>query len=201
MTPASRLRHFLILSILFLVWGATGCVPPPLSSGVAATPTFVTTTIPAPTTQPAPSIPATSTTTLLLAYTLTPSSTVTSLPTLEGCAIGSTRVRSGPGIDYALVSGLGENECVHLWGRNEEGSWVFITGVDKDGWVLTSLLNISGEVAQLQAFSPDESPMTLLQTVQFPYLSTPVAERTLLPTRTPTILPVGTPIPPEKLPF
>lgn len=186
MTPASPLRHFLLLNLLFLIFGGTGCVPPTLSSGVAPTSTFVTATIPAPTTESVPSIPATSTVNLLSTSTFTPTPTLPSLSTLEGCAIGSTRVRSGPGIDYALASGLGEKECVQILGRNQEANWVYITGTGKNGWVFAPLLNISGEIAQLHIFLPDENPLTLFQTVQFQERATPLPDRTLLPTRTPT---------------
>ncbi len=76
----------------------------------------------------------------------TKSSSPTVKATITACVNASSlRVRSGPGTEYAIVSGLEEGECVELDGRNEDGEWVRYAG----GWMAAGFLDYVGSITEL----------------------------------------------------
>jgi hypothetical protein len=104
-------------------------------------------------------------------------------------------VRSGPGVDYALVGRLPEGAQVPAIGRSIGGDWVQIRFAEAEGgiaWVYAYLVTLSGEVPLVEP-PPTPTPRT-----------TPTVDPTLaaqfIVEIAPTRLPTFTPPPPLVIP-
>jgi len=106
------------------------------SSPATATPTYTLTPTHAPT--------------LTFTPTASPTSTPTSTPEVNGLQFcvtaGSVNVRTGPGIDYQVISTITFPACLYFDGRNEDGSWLRVSMNQEaylllgKGWVNASYL-------------------------------------------------------------
>ncbi|MCP4361598.1 MAG: SH3 domain-containing protein [Chloroflexi bacterium] len=106
----------------------------------------------------APSTTATPTPT----YTPTPGSTpVTPVPGTAVVNTGALNVRSGPGVQYGILTAIYQGEVVLLVARNADGSWVLIRTDDLiDGWVNSRYLLPSIPIANLPAIGePGPTPV------------------------------------------
>jgi uncharacterized protein YraI len=67
---------------------------------------------------------------------------------IHACVTDATiRIRRGPGTQYEAMGGLVSGTCMSIFGRNEDGSWVYMESEDnKMGWVAAWLLTIDGNV-------------------------------------------------------
>lgn len=70
-------------------------------------------------------------------------------------APGSVNIRSGPGLNYAVIGTLNADTPVPIVGRNGQASWwqIKISGSDNTGWVSNSVVGASntGEVPVVEA--------------------------------------------------
>ena len=63
-------------------------------------------------------------------------------------ATGALNVRSGPGLDYAVITTVNQGNVVTLLGRNANSSWAYIqTSASAKGWVNASSTYITPSVA------------------------------------------------------
>jgi hypothetical protein len=144
------------------------------------------------------------------------------LPTAETCsnhptiqALNTTRVRSGPGVNYELVSELVFLEVRSIVGRAADIDWwqIALDG-EQLGWVADSVISVQGNISVIPIVEPPwlngaaPTPGTPWQPalpvgcdVQPIWTSTPTA--TAPPTATPvppTAVPSNTPVPPTTVP-
>ncbi len=99
---------------------------------------------------------------------------------------GQLNVRSGPGVEYSVVTTVSQGNVVNLLGRNVNGTWAYIqTATAVVGWVNASSEYISPSV-----------PISSLPVV-IPTTTTPTATPTgtIPPTQTPTPTATSTPVP------
>lgn len=104
-------------------------------------------------------------------------------------------VRSGPGIDYALVGRLPEGAQVSAIGRSIGGDWIQIRFSEAEGgiaWVYAYLVTLSGEVPLVEP-PPTPTPRTT------PTIDPTLAAQFIIE-RVPTRLPTFTPPPPLVIP-
>jgi hypothetical protein len=104
-------------------------------------------------------------------------------------------VRSGPGIDYALVGRLPEGAQVPAIGRSIGGDWVQIRFTEAEGgvaWVYAYLVTLSGEVPLVEP-PPTPTPRTT------PTIDPTLAAQFIIE-KVPTRLPTFTPPPPLEIP-
>jgi uncharacterized protein YgiM (DUF1202 family) len=84
-----------------------------------------------------------------------PTSTYTETfnPTLAGlkyCIVPNLlNLRSGPGINYSIVSIEGQGTCGQVTARNADSSWVFISTGNYSGWAYTKFLAGQGDLSTL----------------------------------------------------
>ncbi len=89
-------------------------------------------------------------------------------------ATGALNVRSGPGLEYSVVTVVNQGNVVNLLGRNANSSWAYIqTAAAKTGWVNASSSYITPSVA----------------ISSLPLVTTSTATPTATPTHTPTPAP------------
>jgi hypothetical protein len=104
-------------------------------------------------------------------------------------------VRSGPGVDYALVGRLPEGAQVPAIGRSIGGDWVQIRFQEAEGgiaWVYAYLVTLSGEVPLVEP-PPTPTPRTT------PTIDPTLAAQFIIE-KVPTRLPTFTPPPPLVIP-
>lgn len=86
---------------------------------------------------------------------VTPTPSVT--PTPEGVVITirneRQNVRSGPGMDYAVLGQATSGQQFTPIGVSEDGTWVVINYQGQQGWLATYLLDVFGELRGLPAIS------------------------------------------------
>ena len=68
----------------------------------------------------------------------------------------SLRVRSGPGINYGTVGGLQREDLIVLDGRNQDGSWGRISGLNQ--WISIEFLKTDGNIYELNVVTPSKDP-------------------------------------------
>lgn len=101
---------------------------------------------------------------------------------------GQLNVRSGPGVEYSVVTTLSQGNVVNLLGRNTDSTWAYVqTATAAVGWVNASSDYITPSVAISSL--PIVIPTTVTPTATA--TGTPVA--TAVPTNTPT--PTATAVP------
>lgn len=99
---------------------------------------------------PTSSPSSTLTKTIPPSLTVVPSSTVTTIPTLYGCAnVGQLRIRLGPGTNYPVVGGLVFGDCLLFDGRTEDSEWLRLFNYEVSGWVSTQYIKLEGDVMTL----------------------------------------------------
>jgi uncharacterized protein YgiM (DUF1202 family) len=93
---------------------------------------------------------------------------------------GQLNVRSGPGIEYSVVTTVNQNSVVTLLGRNAASTWAYVqTAPAVRGWVNASATYITPSVA-----------INTLDVVT-PATATPTIAATAVPTNTPTPMPTA----------
>ena len=111
----------------------------------------------------------------------------TPLP-LVGCAGQySLRIRTAPSTQASILGGISPGECVSIFRRNEDSSWVWIKTGDMVGWMLAENLSIKGEIIQLSVVN-ENGGFEISQLI-FPTATTAFPTTTNLPVRTSTPLP------------
>lgn len=107
-------------------------------------------------------------------------STSTSTPVIiNGCVtVHSLNVRNGPGVDYEIIGGLLEDECVSLIGRNKKSTWGKVIFSDVSGWISLNYLSTENDIENLPVASIDDEGDLSSQT------QTAVVTLTPLPTVT-----------------
>lgn len=108
---------------------------------VAPTPAPVFSPTPAPTLMPTP-------TPFAVASLTTPPPVATPV-VLAQPAVELVNVRSGPDEIYAVNGLIPAGEAVTLLGRNEDGSWLYVSFDNVEGWVAAWLLTLPETVADL----------------------------------------------------
>ncbi|MCL4870966.1 MAG: SH3 domain-containing protein [Anaerolineae bacterium] len=90
-----------------------------------------------------------------------PSAAIASLPVLDGgtppsstpmatVATGALNVRTGPGVNYSIITAIHQGTTVTLLGRNGNGSWVKVRlSGGSEGWVNASLITPTVAIATL----------------------------------------------------
>jgi Bacterial SH3 domain len=130
-----------------------------------------------------------------------PTSTSTILPTpivLSGCAEQySIRIRSTPGINAEILGGVSFGECVSVFGRNEDSSWVYIKLGDIVGWAAVEYLSIYGEVDQLSVVDENGGVRVsqLDLSTEIVISLTPTKQSVVINTKIPTRAKTSTPRP------
>ncbi len=102
---------------------------------------------------------------------------------------GALNVRSGPGVEYGIVTVVYQNNVVTLLGRNADSTWAYIqTATTAVGWVNASTTYITPSVAisSLPLVTPTTVTPTTTATV------TPTSTGTVVPTTTATPIPTAT---------
>lgn len=119
-------------------------------------------TVPVPTATP---IPATTTATPVpttTSATATPTVAPTSSTGVSGVvATGALNVRTGPGPEYSVVTFVNQGSTLTITGRNSDNSWLqVITSSNQTGWVLSSLVTVTGDVNALPIVNVDSQTAT-----------------------------------------
>lgn len=78
---------------------------------------------------------------------------------------GRVNVRSGPGIDYAIVGQLDVGERVEATARsNHANDWLLVELADKsEGWVAYFTVQVTGDPEALPVLTPDATGQTLVE--------------------------------------
>jgi hypothetical protein len=92
------------------------------------------------------------------APTFTPAPTATpSITALVNAAM--VNVRSGPGVDFAVLAGVKQDESIILLGRNADGSWLKMkTAADQMGWVSSPYITLPVDLMSIPEVPPDPVP-------------------------------------------
>jgi uncharacterized protein YgiM (DUF1202 family) len=100
---------------------------------------------------------------------ITPSVAISSLPVLDTgsptvnatalVATGALNVRSGPGVNFSVITVASQGQTVMLLGRNANSSWAKIRlGNNTEGWVNASLLTPSVAISSLPLADSPAAP-------------------------------------------
>jgi uncharacterized protein YraI len=122
----------------------------------------------------------------------TTSITTTSAPTVnqpsaskpEVKAKNALNIRSGPGVDYNLVSAIQSGETLSIVGKNNEGDWWEVALANSQvGWVYGQLVEISGNTAAVAVAAniPPPPPTATAAPVVQAATATPAAPATTAP--------------------
>lgn len=80
----------------------------------------------------------------------------------------NVNVRSGPGTDYAVITGLSSETMVQVFGRNATGDWLRIAMMDRNvGWVHSNFAILDGAVDDLPVVEVDAPFYGLAQAFYF----------------------------------
>ncbi len=95
-------------------------------------------------------------------------------------AADAVNVRSGPGLEFPVITHLPVDEPIQATGRNPDGSWLLIETPSGSGWVAASVVTVAGVVTSLPVAEaePQVSP-----TATTPARSTATATATATATR------------------
>jgi uncharacterized protein YraI len=127
-----------------------------------------------------------------------PSPTASPLPsavrtsgTLQVRAVGSVRIRSGPGTQYAILGLLSEGQTARVIGRNADASWwqVEIPTTGGAGWVTAEFVEFMGDASQV----PVAGEAALTATASPTSTPTPTRTATARASLTPTVTVTSTP--------
>lgn len=90
---------------------------------------------------------------------------LTPTPTLDGVVItirGSVQnVRSGPGLDFAVLGQLRQGETARVIGALADNTWVVIDFRGQQGWLATYLLDVTGDLNSVPLITPPPTPTPL----------------------------------------
>ncbi len=176
-----------------------------LSAWLFVTPTSSLTYLPTPTATDTPTntptstpVPPTDTST-----PEPPTSTLTPTPINATVKAEALNLRTGPGVEYAIVGQLQQGDIIIVIARNLDGDWLEVEHEGKTGWVSKEYLEAPEEVARVPTAEvpPTNTPFPPTATPTFtPVPPTPMP---VPPTDTPTpipptpepVLPTNTPLP------
>lgn len=160
--PAAGFR--LLAVLLLLALASLGCSVGRLIVAPTPTPTPTppATLRPTDTVTPTPTITPTPTWTPTPTHTITPTSTETAIasatptplpPPEARIAVEEANIRSGPGPTFERIGQAQQGQVFSIVGVNSEGSWWQICCLDGglSGWVMGSLISISGDTDGLTA--------------------------------------------------
>ena len=86
----------------------------------------------------------------------------------------SVNVRSGPGLNYGIVGRLKFNDTETIIGVSPDSNWFVINFLNTQGWVLGSVVTVTGSLSGIPIVNPPPSPTplpaTLTPTAQ-PYIN------------------------------
>lgn len=121
---------------------ATATTPISATVVTTITPSITETTSTTPTVAETAASTATATITVTAEPTVAPTevSPAESDETAQITTLSSINVRSGPGTDYDIVSGLNEDAIAPITGKNADETWWQIQIGDDSGWVLAQLV-------------------------------------------------------------
>lgn len=107
-------------------------------------------------------ITATATPALILFPTATPTPMEGALTSPSALALNGLNVRSGPGTDYPIITGLAAGEAAAINGQNTGGDWWQVALANgSTGWVYAPLVEVQGStanVAVVEAVPPPPTP-------------------------------------------
>jgi len=170
---ASKHSALLITSIVIatLALVALACATQVVNVPTAVPTVVIDTATPAPQTSNTPAVPVsspaplTTPTSNTATATATATSPMTTTEVMTGTIKQNTNIRSGPGVDYALLGNLVTGLSVRLTGRTADKSWwqiEFSAGPDGRGWVVAANLTPgSGDVDALPVASAPPLPTRL----------------------------------------
>ncbi|MBE2200758.1 MAG: SH3 domain-containing protein [Anaerolinea sp.] len=104
------------------------------------------------------------------ALLLTTNTTISNLPVVDAPAVtatavittGALNVRSGPGVQYGVVTAVSQGQSVALLGRNSSSSWVKIqTGGGQQGWINAAYIQANVAVNTLPVLDAGAAPITV----------------------------------------
>lgn len=147
-------RIFLLFALALLA----ACSPPspPAPTETAFPPTATATDIPTNTPEP------------IFTPTLTPTATFTPLPTLtpiyitlRGEVLERANCRYGPGAPYLYKYGLVKGSNLNVIGRLDDANWIQIQAIGGDNpcWVKASLMEVKGDVFNIEPVYPEKAPL------------------------------------------
>lgn len=128
--------------------------------------------------------------------TSTPAPTNTPFPTATPDGVILTiqsrvqNVRSGPGLNYAIIGQLSQGETARVIGATIDFSWVAISFRGTTGWLSRSILEVTGNTNTVPILTPPPSPTPL------PATPTPTAQPIpdiVVVSAAPTRLTIGVP--------
>lgn len=116
-------------------------------------------------------------------------------PTLRSLASG-VNVRSGPGLDYAVVGNLLLNEVRPIVGRAAQATWWQTVLADgTPGWISDSVVSVSGYIGDVPLVDAPPLDSGATVTPGTPWAPTPGPDCTPPPSATPTGSPTPSPTP------
>lgn len=123
-----------------------------------STPTLPVTATPSLTPEPASTVEET--------FSPTPSETstpdVTPTPVrLRGEVLEQANCRYGPGAPYLYKYGLVKGNRLEIIGRREDGKWLYVQAIGGNNpcWVKASLMQVDGDVMNLEVYYPEKAPL------------------------------------------
>ena len=76
--------------------------------------------------------------------------TETPNPTARLSASQAVNVRSGPGTNYAAIGKLAVGQSYEITGKNQAGDWLQFQFDGQQGWAISNLVTISGDLNTVQ---------------------------------------------------
>ncbi len=90
-------------------------------------------------------------------FTPYPTETTEAVERLTGVALSNANVRSGPGLDYPVLSSLEKGKLVQVVGNDPERTWLRLSAPSY-GWVYAGLIELDGDRLNLPINTPAMPP-------------------------------------------
>ncbi|MFQ3567542.1 MAG: SH3 domain-containing protein [Aggregatilineales bacterium] len=121
------------------------------------------------------------------------------IPPAGPCSVASltgssVNVRSGPGLNFGILTVLGPTTIAPVIGRLPDNSWYQINLNGQIGWVSLAVVRVGGNCAGVAIVQPP-TPIPLTATLATVPTATLIATPTDTPTATPTVTPPPLPMP------
>lgn len=94
--------------------------------------------------------------------TTTPSATPTATPVAFAVVLRTSNIRSGPGVNYEIVSGAQQGDELPISGRSDDGTWLQVSSAEPQ-WIWVELVERSFELDTIPiapAAAPIDTPAT-----------------------------------------
>jgi len=140
-------------ALISLLNPATPTPTQPVAQAPTSTPTvaiIIPTATAPPTTEAAPPTPV---------PTETPAATATNPPAAPALTVNiPANVRSGPGVNYAVIGGLNVGATVDVVGRDASATWYVINYQGGQGWISNQVAQYSGDTNALPVIAAPPTP-------------------------------------------